>query len=374
MAEINLVPDIKAKMLKTQKMRNLVIFICVIVVLASGGVLLILGGIKGGQDIKMKTQDDALNALSEKAMSYGNLSEFLTIQDQLGKIADISSEKKVLSRIFDVMEVLLYKGQDSITLSSLKIDLDKSTISFDAQADALTDPKIDYRVLEAFKKAASQVTYDYGRYVDENGKEIPTLCIVEKDDNGNYFTENGNMFAYWKKNNSGCNPSREGADEEVVKNEGSGAESTENMEKIWRTPRFDEWYKDKKMTLDGEINGVAHFESVCAKYSGIEANKSIKWSMTNDCKLLTSEDGVNIKSSSNGKENGGNLVLRFSAEAEIDPEIFEFNNKHMIAINPAGQDVTDSYTQIQNMFAERASDCEKDDDSCSTNTKNSTGK
>ena len=165
-------------------------------------------------------------------MSYGNLSEFLTIQDQLKKISDISSEKKVLSRIFDVMEVLLYKGQDSITLSSLKIDLDKSTISFDAQADALTDPKIDYRVLEAFKKAASQVTYDYGRYVDENGKEIPTLCIVEKDDNGNYFTENGNMFAYWKKNDSGCDPSKENADEEVVKNDGSGTTDTDKMEKM----------------------------------------------------------------------------------------------------------------------------------------------
>ena len=51
--EINLVPAVKAQMIKALKMRNLVLFICIIVSAASVGAVLILFGIKSGQDIAM---------------------------------------------------------------------------------------------------------------------------------------------------------------------------------------------------------------------------------------------------------------------------------------------------------------------------------
>jgi len=47
--------------------------------------------------------------------------------------------------------------------------------------------------------------------------------------------------------------------------------------------------------------------------------------------------------------------LMFSAVLHINPEVFSFNNKHMITITPSGrQNVTDSFMQVGDMFAERA--------------------
>ena len=50
----------------------------------------------------------------------------------------------------------------------------------------------------------------------------------------------------------------------------------------------------------------------------------------------------------------------------IDPVIFAYNNKHIMAIGPTSQNVTDSYQQIKGMFAAPANDCRADDAECSS--------
>lgn len=145
--------------------------------------------------------------------------------------------------------------------------------------------------------------------------------------------------------------------------------------KIWRTPQFDKWYDDSKMSLDGEITGVEHFNSSCTSYAGTLVNSStstskgnVRWSSTNDCMLAP--DGFEITSSSNGRDESENLVLKFSGTSRFEKKFFDFNNKHMIAIGPLGQNVTDSFVQIGNMFAQEAAECAPDDTECLTNTNN----
>ena len=128
------------------------------------------------------------------------------------------------------------------------------------------------------------------------------------------------------------------------------------------------------MNLDGEIRGVAHFNSTCITYSGTEKdNGDIAWTSINDsCKLVpgsedNSSNGISIEQSSNGRNSSHELVLRFSAIIYIAPEVFNFNNHHMLALSPSGRrNVTDSYSQIQNMFAEKAADCARDDADCNS--------
>ena len=51
----------------------------------------------------------------------------------------------------------------------------------------------------------------------------------------------------------------------------------------------------------------------------------------------------------------------------VEKDVFNFTNHHMLALSPSGRyNVTDSYSQIQSIFAERATDCEKDDTVCTT--------
>ena len=59
-----------------------------------------------------------------------------------------------------------------------------------------------------------------------------------------------------------------------------------------------------------------------------------------------------------------NLVLRFTATVKLDANVFKFVNKHMRVVGPSRQNVTDSYTQIRDMFTEEAADCAPGDTQC----------
>ena len=169
MYEINLVPEVKHQMIKAQKLRNLVLFICVVVSAASLGVVAVLFSIKSGQDIAMSSQDKKLETMSAKLMGFEELGDLVTVQGQLGKLQEIANNKRVLSRVFGALGAMLPTGGDVVQLSELRVDLDASTLRMEAQADARMAPLIDYRVLESFKKGVALTKYDYGRYFYSNG-------------------------------------------------------------------------------------------------------------------------------------------------------------------------------------------------------------
>lgn len=375
--EINLVPDIKDEMIKTLKMRNFIFFLCIVVAAASVGITLVFGLIAGGQKLAIDGKNETINQLSAKLNSYSDLGDFLTIKDQLGNISTLTSNKKVFSRTFDILLALNPAGVDTITISELSVNMadEQTTFTFDAQANANKEPFIDYNVLDAFKKSMKYTRYDYGKYVTREGDTIPAYCIVDADNNGSFFNdETRGYYAYWTIDAEGCNES---------KSENYNTEEYEGQKvvRIWRTPQFSEWYKETpvegqpSMTLDGSISGVAHFESSCITYTGNDSESSAnpKWTSTNDTCLLVpdGDDGIVISESSNGRNNDKELVLRFSATINLNPEIYKFSNTHVMAIAPSGRrNVTDSYVQVQAMFGERAADCAEDDVDCKSNTAN----
>ncbi len=161
MFEINLVPDVKAELIRAQKMRNLIISICILIAIACGGILLILGSIAGGQTIALANQDSEMGQKKNKILGTENLNLNLTIQDQLGKLSDIGSNRRVLSRVFGLLDVILPTGENRVQISELSLNLPESTLSFDGQANSESD--IDYQALEVFKKTVDATLYDYGR-------------------------------------------------------------------------------------------------------------------------------------------------------------------------------------------------------------------
>ena len=441
--EINLVPEVKSQMIKALKLRNMVLFVCIVVSAVSVGTVLVLFGIKSGQDIAMAGQDGKLETMSAKLLGYEELGDLVTIQNQLDKLQDLSQNKTVLSRVFGALGVMLPTGDDVVQLSDLRVDLTQNSLRLEGQADARTEPLIDYRVLESFKKGVELTKYDYGRYVDVNGTEIPTWCIDEAGVDGSAYREGDSYYAWWDLTTEGCAAVKQGEtpgavtgvdDTESDEEETTGAEvelyysadaQVESVEeevpleqlsglnitvatdengnvvvdqdalaaagieirvdggvtryirkrvtrvKIWRTPQFTTWYNGGKMELSGLISGVEHFESACTSYSGVLQNNNVRWTSVNDCMLAP--DGLTIVSSSNGRDESDNLVLRFTATAEIVPEFFAFTNKHMIAIGPMGQNVTDSYVQIGGMFTQAATECEEGDTECWSNAANAGG-
>ena len=384
--EINLVPDIKNDMIKALKLRNLIFFISIVVASASVGVTLVTALIMVGQQAALDGKAKSIETLSTKMNSYADLKDFLTIRDQLTDIDALSSNKKVLSRTFNILSALIPTGADTIKISELNVNLsdEVATFNFDAQANAGQEPFIDYNVLDAFKKSMQYMTYDYGNYVDADGNTIPAYCMIETGNDGALFRDSSKgIYAFWTINAEGCNPSAQQSNDQD-NSESSVSYDTENYDgqevvRIWRTPQAAEWYKASEtkdepyMSLDGDIRNVPHFESSCTKYIGsLNAAGEAVWNEQNDnCKLVPAgEGGINISDSSNGLDETNNLVLRFSASITFDPAVFSFNNKHMLALAPVGRrNVTDSYVQLQAMFGERASDCNANDANCN-NTQN----
>lgn len=450
--EINLVPDIKSDMIKAQKKRNLMFFICIVISIVSVSTVAILGSIKGAQDITMAGQDTHLKNLSNKITNYEELPEFLTIQNQLKGISDIEDNQKVLSRAIGFLSAFLDVGDDEVKASELSIDLSTTTLTFDGQADAKKAPNIDYRVLESFMKRTNLMMFDYGRYVDSTGNEIPSRCIEEYNSENKMFEENGSIYAIWKRGEKGCDPGR---DDYAVNEDGSvtiseidadleatkmvngtsqvsqvngtnkkpdeALEDDENekkivknyvpSEKIYRTPQFTDWAKgtpfytksdgveDDRPALvtsedgktvyntvyykytpkievgSGEVSNIPHFESKCITYSGEETgdtddsgNAKIQWSAENSCSLVP--EGIQITESANGRNQDNQLVLTFSAVIQVNPDAFAFKNKHVMAIGPNGQNVTDSYVQLEKLFTAPATECSGTDTECNNATTN----
>lgn len=384
--EINLVPDVKGEMIKALKIRNLTFFVCIVVGLASIAVIVVFAVIAGGQRTVVEGKKGTLEALSSKIINYSDLTKYLTVKDQLGNLASITENKKLLSRTFGVLSAILPTSGDTITISELSIDLaaESPTISFDAQANANLPPYIDYNVLDSFKKSMQYMRYDYGNYVDKNGDAIPAYCMIESGSNGATLSDpDKGYYAYWLINGEGCNPAYSESLENLQSDEDDTAarnatrdssyETTtyngQTVVQIWRTPQFDEWYQQSRMDLSGNITGVPHFDSQCTTYTGTPSaiSGAPTWTSSNETCLLVpgGADGIKISDSSNGRGSGNELVLRFSAIISVNPEVYSFNNHHVLAIGPSGRvNVTDSFVQIQNMFEERAADCEDGDTQC----------
>lgn len=387
--EINLVPDIKGEMIKALKLRNLTFFICIVVAAASFALTAVVAAVAGGQQAIVDGKKDTITELSKKINSYDDLDNFLTIKDQLGNLSTIADNKKVLSRTFGLLTALF---PSTITISELSINLSSSNpvISFDAQANADAPPYIDYNVLDSFKKSMKYMRYDYGNYVDKEGNAIPAYCMIESGADGATFYDSGKgYYAYWLITGEGCDPAYESDTEssedgyQISATEMSRISETYTLEtyegqtvvRIWRTPQYNDWYREVEvegepyMSLDGEISGVAHFESRCTTYSGVLNSNTgiVNWTSSNeDCTLVPDgDDGIKISDSSNGRDANGDLVLRFSAAITLDQNYYKFGRNHMLAVGPTGRyNVTDSYVQIQSIFGAPATDCAADDTAC----------
>ncbi|MBR3414649.1 hypothetical protein IKG73_01345 [Candidatus Saccharibacteria bacterium] len=472
--EINLVPEIKYQMLKSMRFRKVSTFICAIVALVVGITTAVFGIIVVTQNNTSAQQDVKLDNMAKKIDEFSSMDDFLTLQSQLNAIQTVNDNKQVLSRIFGVISMLRPQGGDELTLSKVSVNMEDDTVTMEGQADAGVAPFYDYRVLESFKKGAELTKYDYGRYVDANGEEIPARCMIEaKPDGATYIDDNGSIYAYQTIGEYGCDTKlkelKDALDDvkenisvstetdtktEIDKETGKEVTTTvttktkeselkaqqaqvyseygtevrknwfdkwlkennlaryddyENRQddikaayqayydslsdeekvivdteinagvdirdvdfrKIYRTPQFTEWLKEgwtdeegktqatPRMTLSGTISDWPHFESKCISYSGekstVNGKEVVMWTTTNDCMLLSGD--MNILESSNGRNSDGDLVLRFRATINIVKEALSFKTKHLLAIGPDGQNVTDSYRQIEGMFEQEAVDC-----------------
>lgn len=161
MIEVNLIPDVKQELIKAERTRFKVIAGSITIGIISLAALTLLAiYVFGVQTVRGNLADTAIKEGSAKLESVADLSKTLTIQNQLTVLNSLNDNKKVDSRIFDVLGAIIPPEPNKIQISNLSIDSSADTITIDGQAAN------SYVALEVFKKTIEGATL---KYTDADG-------------------------------------------------------------------------------------------------------------------------------------------------------------------------------------------------------------
>ncbi len=156
MIEINLIPDVKQELIKAQRTRSRVIGVAVFIGVMSLVVVTILAiYVFAVQTVRNNLADSAIKDENSKLESVSDLSKTLTIQNQLSVLSSLNNNKKIDSRIFDVLGKIIPPEPNKIQITNLSIDSELETITIDGQASN------SYVALEIFKKTIESATLKY---------------------------------------------------------------------------------------------------------------------------------------------------------------------------------------------------------------------
>lgn len=174
MIEINLVPDVKQELIKAQRIRSMVVTFSALIGLASIAIVgVLVFYVYAFQGARNYLADKAISDESSK-FDKKDLTKTLTIQNQLTKISNLNGDKKITSRVFDMLTAIIPASPNDVRISSLTLNTTDKTISMDGQAANSFD------ALDIFKKTIKNAGV---RYIEDKNQVTVDLAsdISTKD-------------------------------------------------------------------------------------------------------------------------------------------------------------------------------------------------
>lgn len=156
MIQINLVPDVKQELLRAQRQRSMVISVAILVSIAAVALVVVLAMYTYGvQAIRDNLSDNSIKSEAEKLASVEDLSNTLTIQNQLSLLSGMHAEKQITSRLFDILGEIDPPAPNNITIANVNLSIESSTVSIEGYAPG------GFAALEVFKKTVEATNVDY---------------------------------------------------------------------------------------------------------------------------------------------------------------------------------------------------------------------
>lgn len=156
MIEINLVPDVKQELIKARRVRATVVSFAIIITVIVGGLVGVMAGyVFGVQAVRQNVADQAIKDGAAQLAEVEDLSETLTIQNQLTRIGELNDSKLINSRVFDVLAATIPPGENQVQISNLVIDSEAGTLTLEGQAAN------GYSALEVFRKTIGAARIQY---------------------------------------------------------------------------------------------------------------------------------------------------------------------------------------------------------------------
>lgn len=167
MIEINLIPDVKQELIRAQSVRNTVVSFTILTGIISVGIVALLAFyLFGVQTVRSALADSRIKEATTELQQIDDLSNTLTIQNQLSKLSVMHDSKNIDSRFFAILTAINPPAPNDIVVSSAKLDADTKTVTIDGQAAN------GYEAAELFKKTivSTKMTYK-----DIDGAQQSTL-------------------------------------------------------------------------------------------------------------------------------------------------------------------------------------------------------
>lgn len=175
MIEINLVPDVKQELIHAQRVRTSVISIAIIVGIAAAALVVLLAVyVFGIQTARGLWEDNQIKTNSEELSKVEDISNTLTVQNQLSVLPGQHDSKHIDSRVFDVLDTINPPEPNDIQVTNIALDSETNTISLEAQAQG------GYSALEVFKKTINATQFEY--VTDGERQSIPLTDSVSDSD------------------------------------------------------------------------------------------------------------------------------------------------------------------------------------------------
>ncbi len=175
MIEINLVPDVKQELIRAQRVRSGVISVAIVTGLASVGVVVLLAiwvfAIQAGRGYLV---DNTIKDENQKLSFVEDISNTLTIQNQLSKLSSMHDEKHIDSRVFDMLSTINPEAPNDIKLTKTTLDTASNTVVIEAQADN------GFAALEVYKKTIGATKIEFVK--DGQTESIPLITATSLGD------------------------------------------------------------------------------------------------------------------------------------------------------------------------------------------------
>jgi hypothetical protein len=293
MFEINLVPQIKRDALRTQKIRNIVIFCCIILAVGCGILLTIFGTTYGVQRAITASRTNQIRENFDELEEIGDLRYYLTIQNQLAELNEIAQQKSVFSRVLNIVSDIIPRdnnGDPLIQFTELNYNVNDFRVSFDAQSIH------GFPALNALERTMELLHFDFGVYRGPDGSEVQVIREGINTDPDS--PQRGIIYGV------------------VLAQDGSEIRI----------------YRDRR-----DYHGF-HFDSACLAADGI----------TSHCKLIPDDSIAEDSAPTFEIGAGGTPTLRFRLSFSIAPEALNIQSRFVRVLGITRQDVTDSFLQINN--------------------------
>jgi hypothetical protein len=166
MIEVSLIPDVKQELIRARHLRATVVSIAILAMIVSGGIVALLAAyVFAGQGVRGVVADNAIKDNFGKLSKVDDLSNMLTVQNQLAKISETHADKTVSSRLFDVLSVIVPPAPNNVSLTSTEMDTEEGTMTIEGQSPT------GFLAYEAFKKTIAATELNYYQEGDNDIKK-----------------------------------------------------------------------------------------------------------------------------------------------------------------------------------------------------------